>query len=432
DVLIINRGSQIQANGTASQPIVFTSDLALATPITSIPITSFRQWAGLIIAGKAPTRKCATAVNAGGVTCQNTVEGITASTGRPAFSGGATPTDSSGSLQFVQINYAGSFLPGAAAGDDLNGLSLAGVGSGTTIANVQVSNSGDDGIEIFGGTVDMRNIIVTGAFDDSYDCDEGYIGRTQRMIIVQRRYPAGSGGGPDGFVECSNAIGSAVNAAGVQTNPIIANFTFIGVEQSDTGANLKGIGVDASVGGSPAAAIRLYNGVVVNNLANVGGTTIAGSTPRCLSLTQPDTGGGRGDADAANVQINSVLFDCKSNGTGTNPAVSLGRIQNGGTNNSGPTPAEVAAAPGQLGYVAATLAYPSAPATTFFPSDFPARFVNGANENGRTAFNTTTLGAFFTSLPFIGAVQNSSDNWWRGWSCGLEETAAGTRTNTCQ
>lgn len=432
DVLIINRGSQIQANGNASQPIVFTSDIALSTPVAQIPITAFRQWAGLIIVGRAPIRGCATAVNAGSVQCQNQVEGITASTGRPAFYGGATPTDNSGSLQFVQVNYAGSFLPGAAAGDDLNGLTLAGVGSGTTIANVQVNNSGDDGIEIFGGTVDMRNMIVTGAFDDSYDCDEGYTGRTQRMLVIHRRYPAGSGGGPDGFIECSNIIRSAINAGSVQTNPIIANFTFIGTEASDTGASTKGIGVDASLGSAPAAAIRLYNGVVSNNLANIGGTATAGTGARCLSLTQPDTGSGRGDADAANVQINSVLFDCRSTGTGTNPAAALGRIQNGGTNNSGPTTAEVAAAPGQLGYVAASLVQAAAPSTAISLQDFPIRFVNGTNENARAAFNTPSLGAFFSNLSFIGAVQNTSDNWWRGWSCGLEETSAGTRTNTCQ
>lgn len=396
DMLVVNRGSQIQANGVAANPIVFTSQPALQG---FNGLESSRQWAGVILAGRAPTRKCATAVPAESVTCQNEVEGITASTGRPARYGGATLGDSSGSLQFVQIKFGGAFLPGAAAGDDLNGLTLAGVGSGTTISNIQVHNNGDDGIEIFGGRVNLKNVIITGAFDDSFDCDEGWTGTAQFGIVIQRLYSAG-GGGPDSMVECSNAIGLATGGATatVQTRPTIANFTFVGQPLNNSGGQIRGIALDSS-GGTPGATGRFYNSVVI-------GTT------RCLAVSTSDNASGRGAADLTvnPPTFNSVLFDCGATGTFSPEAVA--RIA-AGTNNSGPTTF-------QAPYTANTLAVPSAPAvaTTI---NFNTRFVNGANETARAAFDLTTLGdPFLTPTTYIGAVRNNTDNWWRSWSCGLE------------
>lgn len=383
DVLIINRGSQIFANGLVNQPIVFTSQAAIQGFNNA---NSSRQWAGVVLAGKAPTRKCQTGVPAGSVQCQNGVEGILPSSGRPALYGGATPADNSGSLQYVQINYAGAFLPGAGAGDDLNGLTLAGVGNGTNVQFVQVNNSGDDGIEIFGGRVNMKNIIITGAFDDAFDCDEGYNGNVQFALIISRLYSAGGSAGPDSMIECSNASGAASPSTGEQTQPTIANFTFVGQPANDVGATLRGINLNAT-GGSPGSGARLANGVVVN-------------ATNCL------------DAQAANaslVLVDSVLFDCGA--SGTVGSVAAARIA-AGTNNSGPTPA-------QSPYVGRSLAAPSAPVTAT-SATFVTTFVNGANENARTAFNLAAYGSFFTPTTYIGAVRNSSDNWWRTWSCGLE------------
>jgi hypothetical protein len=346
--------------------------------------------------GRAPIRKCATAVPAESINCQNEVEGITASTGRPARYGGASPGDSSGSMQFVQIKFGGAFLPGAASGDDLNGLTLGGVGSGTTINNVQVHNNGDDGIEIFGGRVNLRNIIITGAFDDSFDCDEGWTGTAQFGLVIQRLFSAG-GGGPDSMVECSNAIGLATSAATVQTRPTIANFTFVGQSVNNGGNAIRGIALDSS-GGTPGASGRFFNSVVV------------GST-RCLAVSTSDNASGRGAADLTinPPTFNSVLFDC---GSGTFSPEAVARVA-AGTNNSGPTTF-------QSPYTANTLAVPSAPAVAN-TINFPTRFVNGANETARAAFDLSTLGnPFLTPTTYIGAVRNNSDNWWRSWSCGLE------------
>jgi hypothetical protein len=396
DLMVVNRGSRIVANGSVTQPIIFTSQAQLQG---FNGLESSRQWGGVVIAGRAPIRSCATAVPAESVNCQDEVEGITASTGRPARYGGATPGDDSGSLQYVQIKFAGAFLPGAAAGDDLNGLTLAGIGSATTVDFVQIHNSGDDGAEIFGGRVNLKHLILTGIFDDSLDCDSGWTGNVQFALTIQRLYSAGGSAGPDSLVECSNAIKLATSAATVQTRPTVANFTFIGQPTNDGGSNLRGIALDSSAG-SPGASGQFYNGIVIGSR-------------RCLSVSASDNGS-RGPGDfSSNTIIRSVKFDCGASGT-TSPEA-LGLIQVSGGNNTGPTPA-------QSPYVASTLALAATPRVSN-TVNFDTRFVNGSSETSAAAFNLATLGnPFFVNTTWIGAVRDNTDNWWRTWSCGLETT----------
>jgi len=376
DLLIVNRGSQILANGTASAPVVFTSLDALTR--SSVNPNANREWGGLIILGRSPIRGCATAVAAGTVECQQEVEGVTAATGRPALYGGATSADNSGRLTYVQIRYPGAFLTSAAAGDDLNGLTLGGVGSNTVLDNIQVHNSGDDGVEIFGGTVNIKRLIITGALDDSLDCDEGWVGNVQFAIIRQSAFS----GGPDSMVECSNRPKSSTGGT-LQTRPTVSNFTFIGQPTNSGGSVIRGIALD-SEGGQPGASGRFYNGVVT------------GST-RCLAVAATDNSGTRGAADlgANRATFNSVLFNCV--GPYSTDATAM---ITAGANNSTAT--------------ASSLAQASTPSTAL------TNFVNGVEETARTAVDPTTLGSFFTAAPYIGAVRNSSDNWWRGWTCGLE------------
>jgi hypothetical protein len=383
DLMIINRGSQIFVNGTAAAPVIMTSEADITR--TSVNPNANREWGGLVVLGRAPIRGCNTAVAAGSAACQDEVEGITNATGRVALFGGATPADNSGRITYLQIRYPGAFLTSAAAGDDLNGLTLGGVGSATLIDNVQIHNSGDDGVEIFGGTVNLKHLILTGTLDDSLDCDYGWTGNMQFVIVRQ----SALAGGPDGLVECSNAGKNSVGGT-LQTRPTISNFTMIGVATSSSGSALKGIGLDASAG-TPGASAVFVNGVVT------------GST-RCLSVVQPETGSGRGDADAANPpSFRSTLFNCLNQPSTTvipGSAVSASSIIAAGSNNSTTT--------------ASTLAQAAAPSTAL------ANFVNGAAETARPVVDPTTLGSFFSAAPYIGAVRDSSDNWWRTWTCGLE------------
>jgi uncharacterized membrane protein len=359
DMIVVNRGSQIFANGTAVGPVVMTS-LADVTNSQANPLTASREWAGLIVLGRAPIRACNAAVASGSVDCQNAIEGVTAATGADALYGGATAADSSGRLTYLQIKYPGAFLTSAAAGDDLNGLSLGAVGSGTQIDHIQIHNSGDDGTEIFGGTVNIKNLIITGALDDSLDCDEGYTGNIQFGIVVQAITQSG---GPDRLIECSNRAVSAIAGSPLNTNPTLANFTFVGVPANFAGAATQGI-VFNNTSGTPGGSGRVVNSVVTGSAVCVASSS-ANTSPAPV--------------------FTSVQFNCPN----APDATSLGFI-NAGTNN-----------------------------TTNVVSTLTGTFINGANENAAIATNPNALNSFFTATTYIGAVQNAADTWWQGWTCGL-------------
>ncbi len=169
DLILVNRGSKINAVGTAAAPIIFTSQQNLAS--NGVSDSTQGQWGGLVVLGRAPTAVCAAGTgpnNAGGTStnCQAPIEGIT---GR--FYGGPNQADNSGTLQYVQIRYTGIAI---SEGNELQGLTLGGTGSGTTIDHVQSHNSADDGIEIFGGTTNLKYFAVTGSDDDAFDVDNGW------------------------------------------------------------------------------------------------------------------------------------------------------------------------------------------------------------------------------------------------------------------
>jgi hypothetical protein len=184
--LVIRQGGRINAAGTPTQPIVFTSEKP----------AGMRQpgdWGGVIICGNAPTNR----------TGNPTIEG-----GTQATYGGTNPADNSGVLQYVRIEYPGiPFLPG----NEINGLTLGGVGSGTTIDHIQVTASGDDSFEWFGGTVNAKYLIALAGTDDDFDTDFGYSGRVQYGIAVrdQSRGDVATGGVSNGFESDNDNTNSA-------------------------------------------------------------------------------------------------------------------------------------------------------------------------------------------------------------------------------
>jgi uncharacterized membrane protein len=363
DILVVNRGSQLFVNGTSAQPVVMTSGADILG--TRADATASREWGGLIVLGRAPIRGCNTGVAQGTEACQNAIEGVTAATGRDALYGGATANDNSGSIRFLQIRYPGAFLTSAAAGDDLNGLTMGGVGSGSVIENVQVHNSGDDGVEIFGGTVNLRNIAITGALDDSFDLDEGWQGATQFLLV--RQYLTITGG-PDRMVESSNRTVSSLAGGTLNTNPQISNFTFVGIPQNFAGANIQGMSLN-NTGGTPGSSGRYANGVVT------GSTT-------CLDAGNSNT--------SPAPTFNSILFDCPGAYNATTQA-----LITAGANNTTTTP------------------------NTLVTSATAAAIINGTNETARTAVDPTTLNPFFVAAPYIGAIRNTTDTRFQGWTCGI-------------
>lgn len=189
--VVVEQGGQIFANGTASAPVVFTSPAA--TP---------GSWGGVVICGRAPINKGTTA---------------TSEVGNATY-GGTIANDNSGSLTFVRIEYAGAIFTGE---KEFNGLSLFGVGNGTKIDNVSMVNGSDDGIEFFGGTVNVSNIVSIYNEDDAFDWTEGWNGTATNIYSKRRANGVGNRG-----IEADNNANN--RDASPRSNPTIKNATFIG------------------------------------------------------------------------------------------------------------------------------------------------------------------------------------------------------------
>lgn len=205
--LAVNRGNKLNATGTATRPIVFTSrDNVLGLNSN----TSQGQWGGVVLMGRAPTTDCTTGTVASG-TCERQTEGAP----DPARFGGANTADNSGRLSYVQIRYSGFIL---GSGIELQSLTTEAIGSGTTLDHIQTFNSSDDGAEFFGGNFNVKYYIATGADDDSMDVDTGAQANFQYVLLSQR-----SGRGDALFEIDSN--GNETDTP--RTTLKVANFTAI-------------------------------------------------------------------------------------------------------------------------------------------------------------------------------------------------------------
>ena len=191
--LIIDRGAKIMAEGTAELPITFTS----------VTGTGSGTWGGLIINGNAPIS------NEGG---EAFVEGLV---GVPY--GGSDPTDNSGILRYVRVWYGGSVI---GQDNEINGITLAGVGNGTIVDHCEVAYNKDDGFEMFGGTVDLTNCAVINVGDDAFDTDNGYQGRGQ-FLFVHRDDAS------DKAHEMDNKTDSNFDSQ-PRSHPIFSNVTIVG------------------------------------------------------------------------------------------------------------------------------------------------------------------------------------------------------------
>ncbi len=166
--LVIERGAKIIADGTADNPITFTS----ALPESELPQRG--TWGGLIILGNAPTNKG-----------ESFVEGLV---GVPY--GGDDPDDDSGILRYVRVWYGGRSI---GQDNEINGITFAGVGRGTVVEHCEVAYNLDDGFEFFGGTVNVRHMSVLFCGDDAFDTDEGYRGKGQFLFAILGQDQCGRG-----------------------------------------------------------------------------------------------------------------------------------------------------------------------------------------------------------------------------------------------
>lgn len=178
--LIIARGGKINAQGTASSPIVMTSvsdniqaDGTYPSSGAALGVGTRGLWGGLLVLGKAP---CSFKNDV----TELQIEGIPVSDTNGLY-GGSDAADNSGTISYVSIRHGGAEI---GEGNEINGLTLGGVGSGTTINNVEVIANVDDGIEFFGGTVNASNLLVWGQGDDGIDIDQAYSGTITNAMVV--------------------------------------------------------------------------------------------------------------------------------------------------------------------------------------------------------------------------------------------------------
>lgn len=176
-VLIVARGGMLMAEGTAAAPIIFTSvtdNIALGQTVgTNLLATDNQLWGGVIVLGAAP-------ISAQAGDTETNIEGIPAGSGLGLY-GGSNAADNSGVLTYVSIRHGGISI---IEGNEINGLTLGGVGTGTTISNIEIYATLDDGIECFGGTVNISNALVYGQGDDGIDLDMNYAGTIENFIVM--------------------------------------------------------------------------------------------------------------------------------------------------------------------------------------------------------------------------------------------------------
>jgi hypothetical protein len=198
--LIIERGAQIIAEGTATKPIVFTSGKTVGDKAPG-------DWGGVVILGKATTNRTSEPIIEGGVNRSY---------------GGTNDLDNSGILKYVRIEYAGI---AAMPNSEINALTLGGVGSGTTIEYIQTVYANDDAFEFFGGTVSAKNLYAFATADDDFDFDFGYRGSVSYSISKRDPQFVDSGDAGNG-VECDND-GSGTSAQPF-THPKLDNMILVG------------------------------------------------------------------------------------------------------------------------------------------------------------------------------------------------------------
>ncbi|GJM11886.1 MAG: hypothetical protein DHS20C12_02890 [Pseudohongiella sp.] len=335
--LTIARNGQIFANGSAAKPVIFTYEGDdEATAQTS------GQWGGIIINGNAP-------LNVSGGTAEG--EGST------GIYGGPDSADSSGSLTYVQVKYAGQNITES---NELNGIAFQGTGSGTIVDYVQVHNNSDDGIEFFGGTTNAKHIVLTGNEDDALDWTFGWSGKAQFIAIKQNT-------ASEHCIEADNNGDN--NDATPRANPTISNLTCAG---------------DATAGGD--AGFRLREGTS----AKISNVVMNAHNAYCLDIDQTATFTNAGGSIAnlnGNLTVSNSRFvtGCPFSADDDDP-FSVADFFNAQTGST-------------LGSVdlTGTQGWTNGPILNAITPSIPAD-------------------AFFDQVDYIGAVKDASSDWTAGWT----------------
>jgi len=349
--LVITRGGKIFTNGSADAPIIMTSSQDNGT----LDVLNARGlWGGLTISGSATL---------------NTSSGFDdgeGSTGQ--YGGGTTPNDadSSGSVTYLQIKYAGFPIT---QDDELNTISLQGVGSGTILDYIHSHNGADDGIEFYGGTVNAKHIYISGADDDALDWTAGWTGKLQHVLVEQTT----SG---DNCIEADNLGGNPTTTP--RSNPIISNMTC----KTSTGQKSSGHALELKAG----TGGQMVNMVIGGAIESTEGCIVMGGDE-----TFSQTGSG-GSFNGSLILANSLVT----------PSCAASTATLDGTTNPTFTVAEwLAAQTNTVLNIAADLGGKEG-------------WTNGTAINARTP--AIPSDPFFDQVDYIGAVKDDTSDWTQGWT----------------
>ncbi|HJS46409.1 MAG TPA: fibronectin type III domain-containing protein [Gemmatimonadales bacterium] len=376
--LFVLRGSRIEAAGTAEAPIVFTSERAAGQRLAG-------DWGGLIIVGDGIINRTGPIILEGTGTNTNNNYPVD-------YAGGDNNADDSGTLRYVRVEFGGY---GPLQDAELNGLTMAAVGSGTTIKYVQVLRGLDDSFEWFGGAVDAKYLVSYESGDDHFDMSEGYAGRIQYAIAFQSEVPtqrpgAGNASGDPQSVEndgCNGAGCLLGHASTPFTQPLLANFTLVGPADGVLTAGSGGYGMVLRRGTA---------GYYVNGL-------VARFEKAAYSLRDTETANRVGDGSL----ILSHVVDAEV-------GAQFHAGQTGGTFD----PGTFSLTPSALTAAATFLALPANPAAA---GDFDWTPAAGseATAGGMSPFTgniLTKAGAAVTATTYRGAVDPAGPKWWTAWT----------------
>lgn len=392
--LFILRGAKIQAVGTASAPIVFTSSRAAGQRQAG-------DWGGLIIVGNALINRSGTVEIEGSNTDGTAV--VSGKNYQVLYSGGTTATDNSGTLAYVRVEFAG-FAP--SLNNELNSFGFAAVGSGTRISYLQAMSGLDDSFEFWGGGVDGDHLVSYEAGDDHFDMSEGFSGRLQYLISMQStvltpRTGAGSASSDPQGIENDGCAGSGCDLAFNSTPltlPVVANFTLIGTGNTATSGSSGGTGMVLRRG----TGGYYVNGVVARFPRGAIGMRDAETFQRAGSAATPDLA--TSDLAVRNVlaaETNSIMFET---GSGRNAFDLAGNS----------ITASAATAASLFTALHATGADPSIAGLDWTPAAGSAIATGGlATFTGKLA---TKAGTFVTGTSYLGAAAPGGTKWWSGWT----------------
>lgn len=408
-VLVVQPGGKLLANGTANNPVVFTSAQAVGERDRG-------DWGGIVLLGNAWVNQ----------TALPAIEGITPSQNYGNISGPTTNADeNNGTLQFVRIEYAGIELT---PNNETNSLTMGGVGSGTVIDHVQVSFGGDDGFEWFGGSVNAKYLISHSTWDDDFDTDFGFGGNVQFALAVRNPFFADqSGSNAFESDNQANANDTPQGAAGY-TRAVFSNVTVLGPRETNSRtisanyANLMHIRRRSalSIFNSFFSGFRL--GLRVDDDATYANLSGGGSKLAYNVLSVTGTAGTASSASASDgLFVTGIKFTAANDGTIDSGLPSGGNAvpianywaanNNTSFNNVTATTvlSEIGINPDLYWAGKNSGNYPSNP-----PFALTAGVAGPNNLNTGADFSDAKLGAFFTDTAYKGAF--GAEDWTDGWA----------------